>query len=308
MMYEYAVSPALFDSEAHVAFLYEAFGLGSGRLISEYPHKKWDRIVRAVINQNAIGDLQRHAWVEVLVALFKRARYERPGSRWTDEISWLDNAIVEHCRSGRPGFRGILVDGATGAHADVVALGAGISRHPCWPCPRDKFVPRSAEAIVKAVSPLLDLSTSVILIDRNFRPGDGAYVSVLEQFAKYLESNGALRPIRQISYVVSDINLAMDEMETQCGALIPANVPRGFVIKFVVLPKQLLHDRFVLTDVGAVQYGQGLDEAGLYEANGEVLVTRLGEESLGTLNAKWKVWTASKTSLSRRMFSVSGTA
>lgn len=309
MIYEYAVSPALFDSDAHLAFLYEAFGIEAGRLISEYPPRKWDRIARAVINETANGEYQRRAWTEVLIALLKRARYERPGSQWNDGINWVTNAIAEHVRPGRPGFHGLLVESGLLPHPDAVAIGTGTAAHRCWPCPGSQYVDRVALAMVTVVAPLLNLSTQVILIDRYFHPVDGSFVNFLSTIAMHLRTNGAIRPVSQIKYVTSNIKMTMELMEAQCRALLPSAVPRGMDIKFFILPKELLHDRFILTNLGAAQYGQGLDEAaGLHEGNGQVLVTRLGNGTFGTLTAKWETWADKDSAIGKRVFSVSGTA
>jgi hypothetical protein len=43
-----------------------------------------------------------------------------------------------------------------------------------------------------------------------------------------------------------------------------------------------LHDRYILTDVGGLKFGQGLDQAGDTEQQ-EVQVTLLGQAEAGTL-------------------------
>src|SRR5687767_1578466 len=111
MMYEYAVSPALFDNEVHLTLLYEAFGIERGRLVSEFPRKKWEQLARAVIEKYASEEYQRRAWKEVLIALCKRALYERQGAQWDATMPWIQNAVNEHTRAERRGFRGILWEG-----------------------------------------------------------------------------------------------------------------------------------------------------------------------------------------------------
>ena len=307
MMYEYAVSPALFDSEGRLAFLYEAFGIERGRLISEYPHRKWEQIARAVIARNAKDEYQSRVWKEALIALCKRALYPRPGSHWIEGQTWTANAIAEHTRAGRRGFHGLLVEGVCSLHPDAVEIGISLAGHPCWPCPGTLYVDRTAPKIVEAVAPLLDLSATVILIDRHFNPGDGSFVNVLSTIARHLLSNGAIRPVSQIKYVASNIKVSMEYLAEQCRLLLPSALPAGIEVRFLVLPKELLHDRFVLTNLGAAQFGQGLDEAGLREGNGQVLVTRLGEGPFGTLSAKWKAWNNRNAVTKNLVFSVSGT-
>ena len=135
---EYAVSPALFDTDAHLAFLYEAFGKEPGRLVSEFPRRRWDQLARAVIAKYARDEYQRHQWTEALIALMKRALYPRPGSQWNHDKGWTENAIAEHERSGRPRFHGILVDGSVAPRPDVITIGSGMGEHKCWVVPRER--------------------------------------------------------------------------------------------------------------------------------------------------------------------------
>ena len=163
--------------------------------------------------------------------------------------------------------------------------------------------------MLETVGPLLDLSTTVILIDRHFHPGDGTFVRVLCEVARRLLTNGALQRVTQIKYVTSSIKVSVELMESACKTLLPSMLPRGIEVKFLVVSKELLHDRFVLTNLGAVQFGQGLDEStGLYEGAGQVLVTRLGDAPFTRLMDQWKAWNDQHTRTKVTIFSVQGVA
>jgi len=307
MIYEYAVSPALFDSEARLALLYEAFGIERGRLVSDFPRKGWERLARAVIEKCASGEYERRAWKEVLIALCKRALYERQGAQWDDTMPWIDNAIREHARAGRRGFRGILWEGGARSHVNAIPLGIRMASHVHWDCPSSYYVHRNAGEILKSVVPLLDLSASLVLVDRYFHPGDGAFVNVLGAIANHVLNNGATKKIGQIKYVTSNTKISLEAMKANCESLLPGSLPKGISVKFLVLGKEVLHDRFVLTELGGIQFGQGLDEAGMGEGNGQVLVTRLSEEPYRVQRTLWSNFVKYEGKAGSIIYTVHGT-
>ncbi len=42
----------------------------------------------------------------------------------------------------------------------------------------------------------------------------------------------------------------------------PAHIPTGMKVEFVLWQPNDLHNRYVVTDRGAIQFGEGLDQAG----------------------------------------------
>lgn len=303
MMYEYAVSPGLFDRDSNLALLYQAFGMEPGRLVSDFPRKKWEQAARAIIDRHAGDELRRRAWVECLVALRKRALYERPGPQWNDTLSWIQNAIGEHTRMGRRSFHGILWEDAARPHADVIRLGPAMVGHPRWPTPHSSFVERRAASMLAAVAPLLDLSRMVVLIDRHFYPGEGKWVNFLMSVANYLCSGNSFHPVTQLKYVTSNLDMNVEAMKKLCSDLLPATLSRKMTLKFCIVPKELLHNRYVLTDRGAIQFGEGLDEG-----SGTVFVSRLGDAAFEQLWGNWTNWSGDGRPIAVTTFELSGLA
>ncbi|MCQ8105987.1 hypothetical protein NP590_17900 [Methylomonas sp. SURF-2] len=280
MIYEYAVSPALFKNISDVAFLYEAFGIDQGRLISEYPRKrKWTQYARELIKKHARDDSERNALIELLIALEKRALYERQSVIWDDNKKWIENAVDEHSR--RP-FRAILNHQPT-EQADVTTI-ADTWKVPQWKSPPSFSVSRNAKQMVDAASPLLHLSRVLVLIDRNFEPADARFSKVLIEFARRLQAQAHAPKILQIKYVTTyeSNNRTIGQFESECKSVLHTLLPTGISVKFFIKAKRLLHDRFVLTDRGCLQYGIGLDEG-----DGDVLVTRLSNDNF---TDEWNKW------------------
>ena len=286
MIYEYAVSPHLFGSPENLKLLFQAFEPGSGRLISDYPRRKWLQYVRAFIKKSIQEESERNAWIELLISLEKHALFERQGPIWDDHngVDWIMNAINEHHR--RP-FRGILNDKASAGEPDIIPIGVSMYSHSRWKVPSTQSIPRCAIDMVKSVADLIDMSTSLILVDRNFNPADGRFSKVLVAFADYLLKVRTHQPrIQQIKFVTTyeqeHCNKTSKQFEKRCQEFLPGILPYGIEVKFYLKVKNLLHPRLVLTNKGCVNFEFGLDEG-----NGEVVLSRL---SVDDFEKEWAQW------------------
>ena len=83
MIYEYAISPALFAHEDRIALMISSLGRDHGRLVSDLPKDKWEQLALYFIKSHAAGDAQLAAWKEALFSLKKRAAiFRRQGVHW----------------------------------------------------------------------------------------------------------------------------------------------------------------------------------------------------------------------------------
>ena len=284
MINEYAVSPALFNSIKDIAFLYGAFGVDHGRLISEYPRKgKWAEFARYFIKQNAKDDTEQKKLMELLISLANRSLYQRQGAQWDDGKDWIGNAIDENERRI---FRGILNHESVVDSREVLTIGdTCLVTH--WNNPPSISVPRKSVEMVRASIPLIHLSGTLVLIERNFEPADARFTKVLVEFAKQILGQTHQPKITQIKYVTTyegdrSSSRTKEKFEQECRENLSHILPLGISVKFIVKVKKLLHDRFVLTNRGCIQFGIGLDEG-----DGEVLITRLSDKDFCN---EWESW------------------
>lgn len=129
MIYEYAVSPQLFGAQPNLVLLFHAFAASSGRMVSDYPRRKWIQLARALIARAVNEESERKEYMELLMALDKYALVERQGPLWTEGKNWLDNVLDEHRQRS---FHGILVDTPLKSEPSVIAIGASMQRHAAW--------------------------------------------------------------------------------------------------------------------------------------------------------------------------------
>ena len=280
MIFEYAISPSLFKCDTHIAFLAESLGMERGRLISDFPKDQWERFALEFIKKHAQGDVQLKIWKEWLFSLRKRrAIVRRQGSCWNNSRSWSENVIAEHKRLR---FRAIVDEKSNPVCAEVMQVGVPLAISPLWAAKGDCHVDRQAAAMIGEIQALLDISGTIILIDRNFSV-DGRFTNVLVQLANYV-ANGKKGPkVAQIKYVVSDAVYPTAEMTKRCTEMLSGLLPASISIKFLIKSRSKLHDRFVLTERGGLNFGTGLDEG-----NGQVLIKRLGYEAWAKeWNAVW---------------------
>lgn len=280
MIYEYAVSPQLFGSQANLALLFHAFTADHGRMISDFPRRRWVQLARALITKAVTEDSERKEWIELLMALEKHAIVERQGPLWTDGKLWIANALDEHQR--RP-FHGILVDKLIADIPQAIAIDATMHKNLAWSTPGTRSVPRRAREIVESVASLIDMSTTLVLVDRNFNPTEPRFTKVLAKFAEHLKAKVHQPRIQQIKFITTyELDGTTTQFEKRCREFLPDALPVGISVSFQLKAKNLLHPRFVLTNKGCVNFENGLDEG-----DGDVIVSRL---SANDFQKQWSMW------------------
>lgn len=275
MIYEYAVSPKLFSSEQHATFLYQAFGPDAGRLLCEFPRKRWLQLAVALIKADvADGELQKKLLTAV-TALAKIA-VSRQGEQWENNLSWINNAIIEH---GRIPFRSILWEGPGQPHASTRTPSITLCNEAEWKAQPSIHVQRTAVEMVRPIGDLLQLSRRVVLVDRNFNPADGRWVNVLLETVRILRGSPRQPRVDHLRLILSNMNKIPDDaFERLARDSIAPRLPEGMSIRFHLKMSNRLHARYVLTDIGGVQFADGLDE-GVNAGVPPTMITRLSYDS-----------------------------
>jgi hypothetical protein len=209
---------------------------------------------------------------------------ERQGPIWDENKTWIENAIDENKRWQ---FWGILNDKATPSVPEVIPFGPSMHSNLRWKNPTTISVLRLGPEIVKCVAPLIDISTTLVLVDRNFIPSEARFLKVLSAFADLVNANARGQKITQIKYVTTyekDRNTFQTPalFQQSCEQFLPSFIPIGIEVKFIIKIKALLHKRLVLTNVGAILVEHGLDEG-----SGQVLLARLSEEDFKMELSQW---------------------
>ena len=264
MLFEYAVEPALVATWADRRmgrYFIDKFGIGSPRLISRFP-KGWKKRVWDAWKASEVengGEIARRR-METLIQHLSEVMVERRRPVWDSERSWLENAVDQ-----RVPFHAILArHNPTGDRRILVGdeLDESVPR---WTAPHGRTVPRTAEAIAEAVGSMLRIATNVVFVDPYFAPDRKSFVKVVAECMGAGWTERAAGPARvRIFSSDREENGTFKHFETECRRRLPREFPAGQEVVICRLRKRTggdrLHNRYILTELGGVAFGVGLEE------------------------------------------------
>ena len=268
MIHEYALEPELVATWTDPSIcrsFKENFGLGQGRVVSQYP-EHWKHLVRDASRGNndlAQNDLAQKRLVELLVHLSEQM-VRRSDAQWDGKSkSWLENAECEHKR--RP-FHAILARTNPKSLAHVLTE-CEIGDSALWKVEHGRPVKRNAVEMAEVVAPMLECSSDVIFVDPYFRPGRQRW---RRPFKAFLERMVRQRPGEMPTRIEVHTSDKVKDTEVkkffrgECDAKLHKCVPEEMKVLVRRLRQkpggERLHNRYILTDLGGVIFGTGLDE------------------------------------------------
>lgn len=283
MIYEFAISPALCSNWQDLRFFLTTFGGEQGRLLSDIPRKKWIRLARLAIKHSDNGQLMKKRLVAGIERLARKAIYCRSSVPGSQDERWIAHAIEAH--KNRP-FKAIITDCYDGGDDCILRNDQEFTENCLWNIPIDTTAERRPHEMIEAIKPMLDCAREVILIDRNFDPDKYRWRPFLLGLSEFLSKREFSPSINKIDYHLGD-RIAANHMQWLCNAHISKKLPPGMIVNFTVWPWGELHDRYILTDIGGVDFGIGLD---IHDGSGpeNVRVSRISEQT----REKW--WKACK--------------
>jgi hypothetical protein len=256
MIHEFAVEPELAATWGRLAefrHFVTAFGLGTPRVVSKYP-RHWKRLVWEASKPES--DLERKR-LEELLARLSEAMVKRGGA-FDPKMSWLPNAMAEHSRIP---FAGIL---ARDGNAEETVIGTEhLASSPAWTCPTGLACSRTSAAVAAALTPVLRVCRRVIFIDPHFGPENLRHRRPLQAFLRALMDRRPSSPPDEVVLMTS-VKSTADFFRSESQRQLPRLVPQGMTVVLRRLQERAggerLHNRYVLTDIGGVLFGVGLDE------------------------------------------------
>lgn len=262
MIYEYAVDPALITTEEKALFLLESFGLDKGRLVSELKNKQWQRLALDTIREFGGGPVSKKRLKEALVILLRqKAFYIRQQTTGGD--SWL--SLAQSAHSVWP-YQGILLESYDGSEEHYLVKDIHLSQNNRWAIPASVTVDRNSESMLAAMAPLLTNAREVMLVDRNFRLTNlggsavGRFKNVLLKVIDFLANKPCGPSVRKLTYHIGDKYYVESNLMTELNRYVASHLPSNFNLVFAIWPKDEFHDRYLLTDIGSLDCGIGLDE------------------------------------------------
>lgn len=261
MIHEYALEPELvatWGNRQDYRYFFEKFGLGQPRIASRYP-KKWKRLVFEAFH--GTDDVEKKR-VEELVQRLAERMVHRRDALWDPERTWSENARTEH---GRVPFHAIVARENLGGHPRVLIGTELDDTTPLWAVPRAVTIARRAAEMAAAVAAMLRIAEIVVFVDPYFGPERLRHRRTLEAFlGAVIKGRSVDGPGRLELHTSIDNTGARGFFEAECQGRLPRCIPAGVRVRIVRLEErprgEHLHNRYILTDLGGVLFGAGLDE------------------------------------------------
>jgi hypothetical protein len=286
MFYEYAIDPEILSDVSRCHAFFESFRNRSSRLIADVP-RNWQQDVFHAINQlphETCKPVYKKTLKENLKKLLRvNLNRNRGASSNTDNLLWKDFAVNEN--RDFP-FAAIIAADSEVEPVQMYGFESLLFEYPeCWNSNDQQHVERKAAAIVDAMAPLLFVSKSIRLVDPHFsfiRPTWDRYEPVLKELVSRLGQFYFGKGISSVAIHTSDKKGSMSQqLEDKTKRWLPS----GIIIEVYHWPEDVMHDRFLLTDIGGLYLGHGLDEFAEGKAE-RVLVSVLENASYRTELAK----------------------
>lgn len=252
MIREFAVEPeAIVSSYREFSYIVEKFGVCEGRVISRFP-KTWKRLVyeaaqarhQGKVEGKKIEERLRGLSDEVLIAM----------SRPAGTGGWIEIALAEHQRQPFD----YLITNAPQGIAEAVPVETLDGEHPCLQITREISIPREPEAMASACAFLLKTAKVIKIIDPHLDFSKSRFREPFKAFMKHVRAGTQIEIYRGID----DGGPAREFMRQNAEQFLPNALPAGVNARMRLLPAGSMHNRFLLTDLGGIKFGVGLDAAG----------------------------------------------
>lgn len=252
MIKEFALDPAALAKWDDCRYLTALFGAENGRVIAKYP-KKWKRL--------AYEAAQKVAEPTELSKIEERLRrlddsvlfyMGRPGGENED---WQVNALEENKRQP---FGAIVC--SESSNEDVISVDDVDELKEPFIANRQVSVNRDASSMASALDLIFKSGKHYKFIDKYLSPTP-RYIKPLKKFITGIASRGVVTAVVIELVIGTDGNAASeDTMARNFNVVMNGFLPEGIEMKIYFLPKEKMHDRWILAEWCGVQFGQGLDE------------------------------------------------
>jgi hypothetical protein len=260
MFKEFAIEPSLMAEWESFRELRDKFGIFQGRFIADFPRKKWKKMVASLLAESAKGDhpvrnsATMLAWLQSQDAR-RDTRFSRRHGPYDDSQSWVINALAAQDR-----FDAFITTAETQSDKSITwDEMTPISEHPLFTVNTQPRVARRGSELLQVIKPLLGLSTQVRWVDRYLSPDRDQLETVLD----------CLQWIRQESIPIKGFELHLGGQDVDFRIqqqnyrrVLGDSIPDGLKISlhwWAASSTENIHPRFVLTDIGGLQFDHGTD-------------------------------------------------
>jgi hypothetical protein len=264
---EYALDPATITNWENIRFISSLFGWSKGRIMSAMPTiRKWQRMVWNGVSTCKPVEKKR---IEQMLLCMTAQVVRRQQAEYNGNVPWLENAISEHENKA---FAAIISGESKLDHVDVLPFEdlddnhTLMSRHP-------GVVRREAEEITNHLQLLLRTSSHIILVDPYFNPNESRFIEVMRHMLNMIADSTYKRATPILVELHTSINEGrkkgnwdywLNEKRNGSQAVLSQITPKDLCLTVIIWKEfddgEKLHNRYVLTELGGVCFGTGLDQ------------------------------------------------
>lgn len=248
MYMEVAFDPQCLAEYHYYGLLKERFGFEAGRYVVA-PVKEWVKeAYQSVQNSETIQPIKKKSVKNFLNKLLKSKNNSfvilpppRKGISFNSWQEWYD-------KQGKvKPFDVVISERLLGA----LNYDSLIDGHDSWNIPPTICVEKSATEITKILKPLLRLSNSIYLVDQYFSLANN---QVLQTIFEIIERDESVKSFHLVTSIdtKNPKNVFMNEYLSNFNYL-----PN---VSFTVIPQKFFHDRYLISDKGAIKAGHGFSE------------------------------------------------
>jgi len=281
MIQEYAIDPESLVTWARdrlaCRHIKDNFGIGTPRIMSDFPKlKNWRKQLR--IAATSLDDTSRSNLEELFKLLIEKT-VTRSGCEYDGNDLWIDNVEKENKRHL---FKAILATDNPNNNEQVL-LSDEVGDWPAklWDAPDRLTAKRDMLSMTNILRPLLQKSTEILFVDPFFRADEYRFREPVCAFLR--ESiNCSIYPTKQRVeiHVSADYRNSppADYFKKECLAKLPQKIPKNLELKIrrwkQKPDREKLHNRYILTELGGVSFGIGLDSGQKGETDEVNLLSR----------------------------------
>ncbi len=275
MIHAFALEPdlvATWARRSEFLIVHDKFGVGTPRVMLEIPaFSEWKDAVSKAASELELEETDWTRLVELL-KLFSEHRCRRADAAYDEVVTWLENAEREYDRQE---FRAIVAESNPRRHRGVM-LGRdlGAAKAKSWTCDSGATVSRSPQDIAAALSAMLVNCKALHLVDPYFGPENARHRKILEALMGVLCKHGSQPDVIRVHCGKRSELSFFEEEASRMATRLPAGVSVEFARWSQRLRGEKLHNRYVLTDLGGVSLGVGLDEGEEGETDDVLLLPR----------------------------------
>jgi hypothetical protein len=275
MIHEFAIEPEVMATWPHFHALWDDFGVGKGRLIAEYP-KAWRREVHERVQRNAANHLIPPVRATAISSRISFERHKFIGARgrpYEPKNLWRENAEAQQA-SALP-FKAIVAQENPSNRVDVLIPGEFDRGAEPWKVRTQHKIPRVPASLADCARLLLAAADELILVDPNFNPSEPRFTQPLAAFV-------ARRQWRRLElHVACPASFNAGPQNGNFNHYVAPLIPSGSKLTIFFWNRkpagEKLHARFLLTELGGIQFDYGLDEG---DSGGDTTIVNLLEHDL----------------------------